>query len=227
MSIDSRTTASTSIFGSRPRSIEIQAREVKVVMVGESSVGKTSLTIRFTQNHFKENSAIATIGASFLSKTLDVTGKGLVKFNIWDTAGQEKYRSIAALYYRGVDCAVIVYDITNKESFIEAKDYWIQELKHMCADDGSGLQMCIVGNKSDLDHLRQVPEEEGRELAEQYGALFFETSAKKGDNIGTAFMSLALELPEDGERSSISAASDTGNNVTYKLDIPKRRSACC
>ena len=86
-------------------------REVKVVMVGESNVGKSSLTLRFVSNHFKENSH-ATIGASFLSKSIFV--KELIKFNIWDTAGQEKYRSLASLYYRGVDCAVVVYDITNK-----------------------------------------------------------------------------------------------------------------
>ncbi len=86
-------------------------REVKVVTVGETAVGKSSITLRFVHNHFKENN-VATIGASFLSKSIYV--KGWVKFNIWDTAGQEKYRSLASLYYRGVDCAIIVYDITNR-----------------------------------------------------------------------------------------------------------------
>lgn len=83
-----------------------------VVTVGESGVGKTSLTIRFVNNQFKEN-CIATIGASYLAKTLHVKGQH-IRFNIWDTAGQEKYRSLASLYYRGVDCAIIVYDITSR-----------------------------------------------------------------------------------------------------------------
>eukprot|EP01038_Epipyxis_sp_PR26KG_P008115 gene8115-10990_t len=143
------------------------AREVKVVMVGESAVGKSSLTIRFVNDHFKEN-CIATIGASFLSKRIS-TFKGLIKFNIWDTAGQEKYRSLASLYYRGVDCAIIVYDITDRNSFKEVQNYWIQELKHQCHGSG-GLRMCIAGNKCDLIEKREVSEEEGLQLAEQYGA---------------------------------------------------------
>ena len=80
--------------------------------VGESGVGKTSLTLRFVNNHFKEN-IVATIGASFLTKTVNAKGVN-IRFNIWDTAGQEKYRSLASLYYRGVDCAIIVYDVTNR-----------------------------------------------------------------------------------------------------------------
>jgi len=85
-------------------------------MVGESGVGKSSLTIRFVSNHFKEHGQ-PTIGASFLSKTLALQAGGAIKFNIWDTAGQEKYRSLASLYYRGVDIAIIVYDITNRVSW--------------------------------------------------------------------------------------------------------------
>lgn len=90
-----------------------------VVTVGESGVGKTSLTLRFVNNHFKEN-IVATIGASFLTKTVNARGMN-VRFNIWDTAGQEKYRSLASLYYRGVDCAIIVYDVTNR---VRVLDVW-------------------------------------------------------------------------------------------------------
>ena len=89
-----------------------------VVMVGESGVGKSSLTIRFVSNHFKEHGQ-PTIGASFLSKTLSLQTGGSIKYNIWDTAGQEKYRSLASLYYRGVDIAIIVYDITNRVSYFK------------------------------------------------------------------------------------------------------------
>lgn len=92
----------------------LNVREVKVVMVGETSVGKSCSTLKFVNGDFKENS-VATIGASYLSKALTIN-KIVIKFNIWDTAGQEKYRSLASLYYRGADCAIIVYDITNRVS---------------------------------------------------------------------------------------------------------------
>eukprot|EP01035_Chromulina_nebulosa_P062681 gene62681-85732_t len=103
--------------------------EVKVVIVGESAVGKSSLTLKFVNNQYRENS-IATIGAAYLSKSITVNStaskKDTVKFNIWDTAGQEKYRSLASLYYRGADCAIVVYDITNKASYDEVQNYWMQ-----------------------------------------------------------------------------------------------------
>mmetsp|Transcript_32795 Transcript_32795/g.55298 ORF Transcript_32795/g.55298 Transcript_32795/m.55298 type:complete len:203 (+) Transcript_32795:77-685(+) len=196
------------------------AKEVKVVLVGESGVGKTSLTCRFVNNHFKENSP-STIGASFLSKTMSV--RGPTKFNIWDTAGQEKYRSLATLYYRGADIAVVVYDITNRETFDQIQDYWIQELKHQCQGEGS-LQVAVVGNKSDLDDRRQVTFDEGKLLAENFGALFYETSAKKPvSNLDEIFLTLALDLP-DSERS-LSVSSRAGN--VYKIHVPEREKSCC
>jgi small GTP-binding protein len=154
-------------------------------MVGESSVGKTALTIKFVNNKFADH-APATIGASFLSRTMKV--KVPMKFNIWDTAGQEKYRSLASLYYRGADIAVIVYDITSRSSFEQVQDYWIQELKHQCFGD-DGLVLALVGNKVDLSDRRQVEEAEGRRLADDFGALFFETSAKKTPSLDDLFLS--------------------------------------
>eukprot|EP00598_Pedospumella_elongata_P006685 CAMPEP_0184983328 /NCGR_PEP_ID=MMETSP1098-20130426/12574_1 /TAXON_ID=89044 /ORGANISM="Spumella elongata, Strain CCAP 955/1" /LENGTH=206 /DNA_ID=CAMNT_0027507137 /DNA_START=101 /DNA_END=721 /DNA_ORIENTATION=+ len=196
-------------------------REVKVVMVGESGVGKSSLTIRFVSNHFKEHGQ-PTIGASFLSKTLALQTGGAIKFNIWDTAGQEKYRSLASLYYRGVDIAIIVYDITNRNSFEQVQDYWVQELQHQCFGSG-GLQIAIVGNKSDLVDKRQVQEAEGKQLAADFGAVFYETSAKSSSSIEELFVTLALDLPES-ERS-LSMSSGTGN--VYKIHVPERTNKCC
>lgn len=114
-----------------------------VVTVGEASVGKTSITVRFVHNQFKDNT-ISTIGASFLTKTIYINGCW-TKFNVWDTAGQEKYRSLAPLYYRGVDCAILVYDITSRESFEAVKNYWIHELKHQCSAYG-GLLVCLCSS---------------------------------------------------------------------------------
>eukprot|EP01033_Poteriospumella_lacustris_P012339 gene12340-8826_t len=195
------------------------AREVKVVTVGETAVGKSSITLRFVHNHFKENN-VATIGASFLSKS--IFAKGWVKFNIWDTAGQEKYRSLASLYYRGVDCAILVYDITNRASFEAVQNYWVHELRHQCSEYG-GLVLVIAGNKSDLTDKRQVSEQEGRDLAQEYSALFFETSAKKDENVTELFAALADAIPESAGRS-VSTAS--GGSV-YKVHVPERNTSCC
>lgn len=195
------------------------SREVKVVTVGEAAVGKSSITLRFVHNHFRENN-VATIGASFLSKTIYVS-KGWVKFNIWDTAGQEKYRSLASLYYRGVDCAVLVYDITNRDSFEAVKTFWIHELRHQCSGEG-GLVICLAGNKCDLESQRQVSTEEGRLLASEYGALFYECSAKESENINEIFVAIANQLPELDRSYSISS---TG--TIYKVTVPERRKACC
>lgn len=195
------------------------SKEVKVVTVGEAAVGKSSITLRFVHNHFRENN-VATIGASFLSKTIYVS-KGWVKFNIWDTAGQEKYRSLASLYYRGVDCAILVYDITNRDSFEAVKNYWIHELKHQCNGEG-GLVICVAGNKCDLEQLRQVPTDEGKALAAEYGALFFETSAKVDENINEIFVAIANELPEADRSYSTSSAG-----TIYKVTVPERKKTCC
>ncbi|KAJ1422746.1 ras family-domain-containing protein [Ochromonadaceae sp. CCMP2298] len=205
--------------GGGRESVSLGPREIKVVMVGESSVGKTALTIKFVNNKFQEH-APATIGASFLSRTMKV--KVPMKFNIWDTAGQEKYRSLASLYYRGADIAVIVYDITSRSSFEQVQDYWIQELKHQCFGD-DGLVLALVGNKVDLSDRRQVEEAEGRRLADDFGALFFETSAKKTPSLDDLFLALALELPES-ERS-LSMSSNAGN--VYKIHVPERKGSCC
>lgn len=176
-----------------PSSKKTCDREAKVVLVGESGVGKSSLTLRFITGSFTENTP-STIGASFMSKVINLPGEDPVdvKLNIWDTAGQEKYRSLAALYYRGAVCAIVVYDITNRISFEEAKSYWIDELKQEC---GSKLVLAVVGNKSDLINERKVSVEEALEFSDLHQAAFFETSAVSDLNITDLFTHLASNLP--------------------------------
>jgi small GTP-binding protein len=168
-------------------------REAKVVLVGESGVGKSSLTLRFVTGSFTE-ATLSTIGASFMSKTIETLDPEplSIKLNIWDTAGQEKYRSLAALYYRGASCAVLVYDITDRDTFQHAQNYWMSELKTEC---GTNLVLAVVGNKSDLSLQRVVSIDEGRELAERNNATFFETSALDDVNIVQLFSHLAANLP--------------------------------
>lgn len=210
-------------FGSFRTSAKIPPKEVKVVMVGESGVGKSSLALKFVTNSFKDKTP-STIGASFLSKTIE-SSQGPVKFNIWDTAGQEKYRSLAALYYRGVDCAIVVYDITNRATFDEVEIYWLQELENQCSGYGD-LQLCLVGNKSDLESKRQVDTEEGRKIAESFGASFFEASAKTNDVIFEAFANFAASLPVDRQTSLSEMSAGTLGQV-LQVQIPERKSKCC
>jgi len=162
---------------------------VKLVLLGDSRVGKSSVVIRFVKNEFDQYK-FPTIGATFLTQSVAV-GDYLVKFEIWDTAGQEKYRSLAPLYYRGASAALIVYDITNRESFDNARK-WIEEVQ---TQEGPHVVIGLAGNKLDLAANRQVSTEEGEAFARENNFIFFETSAKNSTNIKEIFRAIAQEVP--------------------------------
>ena len=181
--------------------------ELKLVMVGETGVGKTSLGLRYTKDVFRPY-LDSTIGAAYFSRTIDMDESRL-RLNIWDTAGQERYHSIAPLYYRGANGAIVVYDITNKQSFQRAKG-WVNELKKTRNPD---LVMVLSGNKADLASNRKVEQEEGEAFAKKYEMQFLETSAKTALNINELFhalvkgqpntypeVDLSLELRKSGSR---------------------------
>ncbi|PAA57580.1 hypothetical protein BOX15_Mlig000656g3, partial [Macrostomum lignano] len=156
----------------------------KVVLIGDSGVGKSNLLSRFTRNEFNLESK-STIGVEFATRSIRVNGK-VVKSQIWDTAGQERYRAITSAYYRGAVGALLVYDIAKHETF-ESCDRWLRELRDH-ADPATVV--ALVGNKCDLRHLRAVPADEAQAFAERNNLSFMETSALDATNVEEAFVQI-------------------------------------
>ena len=160
----------------------------KVVLVGDSSVGKTNIMSKYLKNEFHEDSK-ATVGVEFGSKQFTVEGHQ-IKAQIWDTAGQERYKAITSAYYKGAKGAFVVYDITRKQSF-DSVDKWINDLK---AAADKKLSIIIIGNKCDLEDQRQVNKEQGEEKAKNNEVAFMETSALSGENLDKAFEKMINEV---------------------------------
>ena len=190
--------------------------QFKVVLLGESAVGKSSLVLRFVKREFHEFQE-STIGAAFLTQTVTIDDT-TVKFEIWDTAGQERYHSLAPMYYRGAQAALIVYDITSKDSFSKAQN-WVRELQRQA---NSTIVIALVGNKLDLASKRSVEHNEAKLFADENNLLFMETSAKTAVNVVEVFTAIATRLPRN----------DGGNDKQdiikpSKPDSPKKKSGCC
>lgn len=161
----------------------------KIILVGDSDVGKTCVVQSFKTGLFVENQ-LNTIGVDFTVRTLDIDGKK-IKMQVWDTAGQERFRTITQSYYRSAHGAMVAYDITRRPTF-ESVPHWIHEIRHYGA---AGVVLILIGNKSDLHSERQVLFEDACTLAEDRGALAaLETSAKDAQNVDTAFILMAREL---------------------------------
>ena len=175
--------------------------KIKLVLLGESAVGKTALSLRFAEEQFNElqqfRETQPTIGVAFLTKTVSLDDKK-IKFEIWDTAGQERFHSIAPLYYRGAQAAIVVYDITKEDTFERAKT-WVKELQQQAS---SNIVIALAGNKSDLAINRWVEYDEASAFAEENNLLFMETSAKTTENVREIFLAIAKKLPKDGEASA-------------------------
>ncbi|KAI7726619.1 hypothetical protein M8C21_025193 [Ambrosia artemisiifolia] len=160
----------------------------KIVLVGDSGVGKSNILSRFTRNEFSLESK-STIGVEFATRTLEVDGK-TIKAQIWDTAGQERYRAITSAYYRGAVGALLVYDITKNSTF-DSLPRWLHELREH-AD--ANIVLMLAGNKSDLNHYRAVSEQDGQSFAEKEGLLFLETSALESYNVEKAFQTVLTDI---------------------------------
>jgi len=161
----------------------------RLVLLGDYSVGKSSIALQYVKNQFNVNEE-STIGAAFLTKTILNRGN-YIRYEIWDTAGQERYNSLMPMYYRGAQAALVVYDVTSYRSFERAKA-WIKELNIEKPDD---FLKVLVGNKTDLEENREIKFEKAFEYAQEMNLLFYETSAKDGTNIENIFADIAGVLP--------------------------------
>ena len=190
---------------------------LKLVLIGDSFVGKTNIMSKYLKNEFHEDSK-ATVGVEFGSKKFEIEGVS-IKAQIWDTAGQERYKSITNAYYKGSKGAFIVYDISRKTTF-ENVDKWIGELKDNASED---VHIMIVGNKSDLEDKREVNTEEVAKKAEQYKIAFCETSALKGKNIEFAFESLVNEITKNVENERKTEVKTEEESKTINLNTEEEK----
>ena len=221
----------------------------KLVLIGESGVGKTCITNRFINDKFEDNQK-STGTAIFAAKTISFEkfeGKS-IKFQIWDTAGQERYRALNRMFYKDAGAVILVYDVTNKESFEEIKEYWYNQIQEFAPKDISKkifyfnfillfLVLGLAGNKSDLYDKMEVKEEEAKDLSQEIGAIFRLTSALASSGIDELFKSIGYKLLDpnfkDDENHIESPGKDGTNTRGVKLEEqkdkndPKKKKSCC
>nr|ABK25126.1 unknown [Picea sitchensis] len=183
----------------------------KIVLIGDSAVGKSQLLARFARNEFSLDSK-ATIGVEFQTRTLVIDHK-TVKAQIWDTAGQERYRAVTSAYYRGAVGAMLVYDITKRQTFDHVAR-WLEELR---GHADNNIVIMLIGNKCDLGNLRAVPIEDAREFAQREGLFFLETSALEAINVESAFLTVLTDIYRIISKKALIANDDQGNGNSALL----------
>jgi len=191
----------------------------KLVLIGDSGVGKSCLLLRFADDNFTD-SYISTIGVDFRFRTINIENK-TVKLQIWDTAGQERFRTITSAYYRGADGIIMVYDVTSSESFDHVEE-WLSEVDRYANENTSKL---LVGNKADLIEEKQVPEDTAQRFAEKLSIPFLETSAKTATNVDAAFLTMAKELIKTREKQNNEGPSSQKVKMTPVK--PNKNKKCC
>jgi len=197
---------------------------IKLLLIGDSGVGKSCLLLRFCEDSFTP-SFITTIGIDFKIRTVEIDGKK-IKLQIWDTAGQERFRTITTAYYRGAMGILLVYDVTDEKSFMSIRN-WIANVDQFAQDS---VNRILVGNKCDMTTKKVVEYASGKALADEFGIRFLETSAKNSTNVDEAFISLARDIKKRAIDTSPVAPkpqSNTGSVSVTADATPERSRGCC
>jgi len=193
----------------------------KLVLIGDSGVGKSCLLLRFADDTYTE-SHISTIGVDFKIRTIQLEGK-TIKLQIWDTAGQERFRTITSSYYRGAHGIIVVYDTTDNETFDHVKT-WLHEIERYASENVNKL---LVGNKSDLTTKRQVDTEAAKAFAGEFNIPFLETSAKNATNVEDAFMTMAGEIKKRLGPAQMQESGNKKITVGGKTESVSSGRGCC
>ena len=205
----------------------------KVVLVGESGVGKTSIITQFIDQTFQEDQQ-STTGGTFSTKSVICDNGKTLKFEIWDTAGQERYRSLTKMFYKDANAAVLVYDITRKDSFEELQNYWAEQIKE---SSPSNIILAVAANKSDLFNKEAVDEDQARKFAESLGAIYASTTATTVESINDLFIQIAkkytgsneIKIKEEDEGQVQQDDKKEGMKLTKDktADKPEKRRGFC
>ena len=205
---------------------------LKIVLIGESGVGKTSIISQFIEQIFQEDQQ-STIGGTFSTKTIKCGNGKILKLEIWDTAGQERYRSVTKMFYKDANAAILVYDITSKYSYEELKKYWVEQVLDSAPQD---IILAIIANKYDLFEKEQVDEEEAREFAAKINAFYAVTSAKNNCGVNDLFLQIAKKYSGSNSATIIEEKEECEEyrkirkesvKITKESQKKNRRRGCC
>lgn len=195
--------------------------QIKLLMIGDSGVGKTCLLLRYASESFSPT-FITTIGIDFKIKNIQLDGKR-IKLQIWDTAGQERFRTITTSYFRGAQGILLVYDVTDRQTFLSIRN-WVAQIQ-MHAD--VNVNKILIGNKCDIVEQRSVSTEEGEALAKEYNIQFFETSAKQDINVERSFLLIASNVKDRLVSDGNTGFNNAGRKVDVNAPAEKKKSGCC
>ena len=193
----------------------------KVLLLGNSDVGKSSLLLRYVDGTWSD-SFVPTIGVDFKIKTMEINSKK-VKMQIWDTAGQERFRNVISSYFRGGHGILLIYDVTDRDSFKNLGNWLIEIEKNA----NEGVLKILIGNKCDLEESRVITTKEGTDFANSYGMKFFETSAKNDINVSEAFQMLATQLIENSNENKKAPSKEDKKISVSSAKSLKTKKGCC